>query len=67
VGPSPSGPVPEQREGDTGWTAVEAALDAFDAIERELAEQVGDHRMRGLRRTLELLTDEEPAAASPRR
>lgn len=37
---------------DRGWAAVGTALDAFGAIETELAGQVGARRLRELRRTL---------------
>jgi DNA-binding MarR family transcriptional regulator len=38
---------------DRGWHAVETALDAFDQIERELADRIGGRRLTQLRRILE--------------
>lgn len=37
---------------ERGWKAVRSAVDAFAVMEHELAEQIGDTRLRQLRRTL---------------
>jgi DNA-binding MarR family transcriptional regulator len=39
-----------------GWTAVRAALAAFEAIEHDLERDLGPRRLKELRRTLEQLT-----------
>ena len=41
---------------DRGWSAVRAALAAFEEIEHELEQKLGAGRLREFRRTLETLT-----------
>jgi DNA-binding MarR family transcriptional regulator len=43
---------------DDGWRSVRTALQTFAEIEAELAERVGERRIRELRRTLEMLTSD---------
>ncbi len=40
---------------ERGWSAVNAALEAFEAIERDLDHRLGPREVRALRRSLERL------------